>query len=42
MLMPGGIMMLGDAAVVIADIPAKNGVIHVIDKVLLPPDGTAE
>jgi uncharacterized surface protein with fasciclin (FAS1) repeats len=37
MLMPGGIVMIGDAAVVIADIPAKNGVIHAIDRVLLPP-----
>ena len=37
MLMPGGIAMIGDATVVIADIPAKNGVIHAIDRVLLPP-----
>ena len=42
MLMPGGTVMIGDANVVIADIPAKNGVIHVIDKVLLPPEKTAE
>ena len=37
MVMPDGRVMIGDATVVIADIPAKNGVIHVIDKVLLPP-----
>ena len=37
MVMPDGTVMIGDATVVIADIPAKNGVIHVIDKVLLPP-----
>ena len=37
MPMPGGILMIGDATVVIADIPAKNGVIHAIDRVLLPP-----
>jgi uncharacterized surface protein with fasciclin (FAS1) repeats len=37
MPMPGGKVMIGGANVVIADIPAKNGVIHVIDRVLLPP-----
>jgi transforming growth factor-beta-induced protein len=37
MVTPDGTVMIGDATVVIADIPAKNGVIHVIDKVLLPP-----
>ncbi|MFA4948071.1 MAG: fasciclin domain-containing protein [Candidatus Krumholzibacteriia bacterium] len=42
MPMPGGMPMIGDAAVVIADIPAKNGVIHAIDKVLLPPEKPAE
>ena len=36
-LMPGGKVKFGDALVVIADIPAKNGVIHAIDRVLLPP-----
>ncbi len=36
--MPGGKVTFGDALVVIADIPAKNGVIHAIDRVLLPPD----
>ena len=35
--MPGGMLMVGNANVVIADIPAKNGVIHAIDRVLLPP-----
>jgi uncharacterized surface protein with fasciclin (FAS1) repeats len=29
--------MVGDATVVLADVPASNGVIHVIDKVLMPP-----
>ena len=33
----GGTVMVNDAAVVTADIEASNGVIHVIDKVLLPP-----
>lgn len=42
MSMPGGKIMFGEAAVVIADIPAKNGVIHVIDKVLLPPEKAPE
>jgi uncharacterized surface protein with fasciclin (FAS1) repeats len=42
MPMPGGKVMIGDATVVIADVPAKNGVIHAIDKVLLPPERTAE
>ncbi len=32
-----GIVMVGDATVVLADVPASNGVIHVIDKVLMPP-----
>jgi uncharacterized surface protein with fasciclin (FAS1) repeats len=36
-VMPDGKVMIGDASVVIADIQAKNGVIHVIDRVLLPP-----
>jgi transforming growth factor-beta-induced protein len=30
-------VMINDAMVVIADIEASNGVIHVIDKVILPP-----
>jgi uncharacterized surface protein with fasciclin (FAS1) repeats len=33
----GGKVMINDANVVKADIPASNGVIHVIDKVILPP-----
>ncbi|MGA7971230.1 MAG: fasciclin domain-containing protein [Pseudolabrys sp.] len=32
-----GKVMINDATVVTADIPASNGVIHVIDKVILPP-----
>lgn len=32
----GGKVMINDAQVIKADIPASNGVIHVIDKVLLP------
>jgi uncharacterized surface protein with fasciclin (FAS1) repeats len=30
---------VNDAKVVSADVAASNGVIHVIDKVLLPPEG---
>ena len=30
--------MVNDATVVKTDIPASNGVIHVIDSVLMPPD----
>ena len=30
-------VMINDANVVTADIAASNGVIHVIDKVILPP-----
>ncbi|MEP6514928.1 fasciclin domain-containing protein [Microcoleus vaginatus] len=33
-----GKVTVGDAKVVTADIKASNGVIHVIDKVLMPPD----
>jgi len=33
----GGKVMVGDANVVITDIEASNGVIHVIDTVILPP-----
>jgi uncharacterized surface protein with fasciclin (FAS1) repeats len=33
-----GKVMINDATVVKADIPASNGVIHVIDKVILPPE----
>ena len=35
----GETVMVNDATVVTADIEASNGVIHVIDKVLLPPAG---
>ena len=34
-----GVVMVNDATVVTADIAASNGVIHVIDTVLLPPSG---
>ena len=33
----GDAVMVNDATVVAADVDASNGVIHVIDKVLLPP-----
>ena len=33
----GGKVTINDATVVKADIPASNGIIHVIDKVILPP-----
>jgi uncharacterized surface protein with fasciclin (FAS1) repeats len=33
----GNIVMINDAKVLITDIEASNGVIHVIDKVILPP-----
>ena len=35
----GGNVMVNDAKVVKADIICKNGVIHWIDKVLMPPAG---
>jgi uncharacterized surface protein with fasciclin (FAS1) repeats len=34
-----GKVMINDATVVQPDIEASNGVIHVIDKVILPPEG---
>lgn len=37
----GGSVMVGDANVTRADVAACNGVIHVIDAVLLPPDAAA-
>lgn len=36
-----GELRINDATVRIADIPASNGIIHVIDRVLLPPDARA-
>jgi uncharacterized surface protein with fasciclin (FAS1) repeats len=30
--------MVNDASVIQPDIPASNGVIHVIDRVILPPN----
>ena len=33
-----GKVMVNDAKVIKTDIPASNGVIHVIDTVLMPPD----
>ena len=35
-------VMVNDANVVLADVPASNGVIHVIDKVLMPPADVTE
>ena len=32
-----GKVMINDADVIGADVEASNGIIHVIDKVLLPP-----
>ena len=32
-------VMVNDASVIAADVGASNGVIHVIDKVILPPQG---
>ena len=34
-----GTVMVNDATVTVADIAADNGVVHVIDAVLLPPTG---
>jgi len=36
-----GQLRVNDATVRIADIPASNGLIHVLDRVLLPPDRSA-
>jgi uncharacterized surface protein with fasciclin (FAS1) repeats len=35
----GDTVMINDAKVVSADVAASNGVIHVIDAVILPPEG---
>ncbi len=37
-----GVVRINDAQVVVADIEASNGVIHVIDAVILPPSDAAE
>jgi transforming growth factor-beta-induced protein len=37
-----GVVLNGNANVIITDIQASNGVIHVIDTVLLPPSGEAQ
>jgi uncharacterized surface protein with fasciclin (FAS1) repeats len=37
----GGVIMINDAIVTVADIEAENGVVHVIDAVLLPPSQPA-
>ena len=34
-------VMVNDASVIAADVMASNGVVHVIDKVLLPPEDNA-
>ncbi len=34
----GGLLRINDARVRIADVPASNGIIHVIDRVLMPSD----
>lgn len=36
MKMSGGVM-IGNATVIKADVPASNGIVHVIDTVLMPP-----
>jgi uncharacterized surface protein with fasciclin (FAS1) repeats/plastocyanin len=38
----GGTVMINDATVTVADLVADNGVVHVIDAVLLPPTGVQE
>jgi len=35
----GSSVKINDATVIIADVPASNGVIHVVDSVILPPSG---
>ena len=38
MVVDDGTVMVSDVTVTQADVLASNGIIHVIDKVLLPPD----
>ena len=38
----GDTVMVNDATVVTADVIASNGIIHVIDKVLMPPEDTTD
>ena len=38
----GGEVAVGGAAVIRADIPAANGIVHVIDGVMVPPDVTLQ
>ena len=40
-MLHGGAPMIGNASIVKTDVGASNGVIHVIDTVLLPPAGGA-
>ena len=40
-LVDGDSVMVGDANIILTDVMASNGVIHVIDAVLLPPTETA-
>ena len=35
-------MFVGNAKVIVQDVNASNGVIHVIDAVLIPPEGPPE
>jgi uncharacterized surface protein with fasciclin (FAS1) repeats len=33
----GGFVIVDDAVVTSADVPATNGVVHIVDRVLMPP-----
>ena len=37
-----GVVKIENANITLADVPASNGVIHVIDKVLMPPEDTTD
>ena len=37
-----GVVKIEDANITLADVPASNGFIHVIDKVLMPPEDTTD